>query len=213
MIFTILIFILLGCLLLRYYNYNKCVVLQTINLGDCIVEIVDDKCKEGLPHTTGPHKIRMTRGTWEGPRRDDILIHERVHLSQKSAEKNAWLDFYQRSWGYTCISTPPSGIPDKLARRLRPNPDTSDCPWAIWHQRWVFFPAFNSDGSLRNAEVIVWDLEHNKIVELPDAWKSEFCGHNGCPRQYEHPHEISAEMLTSKKDDSPAAYKLYNWQK
>ena len=196
---------------------DECTVLQTISLPDADVQIVDSACKEGLPHTTGPHTIRMTRSIWDGPRREEILTHERVHLAQKSRSAAEWRDFYERAWDYKCFAAPPPGVPVELRARLRPNPDTSDSPWAVWRGRWLFFPAFGDDGSLRDAEVIVWDLENHRQADIPAEWRDAFCGPEGCPHQYEHPHEISAEWLAARAHGttikSPAAVKLFAWQK
>jgi hypothetical protein len=200
-------------ILYRLFTPRSCAVLQTIHLPDCKIEIVDDDCQEGLPHTTDSKTIRMIRSVWDGPRRNAILDHERVHLSQKSM-RDAWSDFYKSSWGYKCVSTPPSSIPADLITRLRPNPDTSDSPWAIWRDRWVFFPAFSADGTLRGAEILVWDLATKKLVPRPILWEAEFCGTGTCPHQYEHPHEISAEWLAATDDiRAPAAAKLFAWRK
>lgn len=213
-ILLVLFVILVGYLLWRR---DDCTVLQTINLGAARVEIVNDACKEGLPHTTGPHTIRMTREVWDGPRRDVILAHERIHLAQKCPRRGAaWRDFYARAWDFMCSVDPPRGVPAELVARLRPNPDTSDAPWAVWRRRWLFFPAFGAEGSLRDAEIIVWDLENHRQVNIPDEWRAEFCGDGGmCPNQYEHPHEISAEWLAAPTGSvkSSAASKLFAWYK
>lgn len=220
MIFTALA-ILIAVVAIVWYcsnlrKYDDCTVLQTIDLSDAVVEIVNDGCKEGLPHTTGPHTIRMTRSVWEGPRRYEILAHERVHLAQKSRSAAEWRQFYTDAWGYTCLGNPPTEVPAELVARLRPNPDTADSPWAIWRGRWLFFPAFRDDGTLRGAEVIVWDLEnHRQIGGPPESWQAAFCGSGRCPHQYEHPHEISAEWLAGGRASTtaPAAAKLFAWKK
>jgi hypothetical protein len=87
----LLIFILVTAAFAAWSAWKRddCTVLQTIHLDDADVEIVDEKCKEGLPHTTGPRTIRMTRSVWDGPRRAEILAHERVHLAQKSHSASA----------------------------------------------------------------------------------------------------------------------------
>ena len=202
-------------LLLNYNRSSACTVLQTIPLADSVnVEIVGTDCQEGLPHTTDSKTIRMTQSIWEGPRRDAVLAHERVHLAQKSNVSAAeWRRFYERAWGYKCYSKPPSDVPAEFVARLRPNPDTADSPWALWRNRWLFFPAFNAEGSLRGAEVIVWDIENHRQVMPPAEWRDEFCGKEGCPHQYEHPHEISAEWLAARSVKCPAAEKLFAWQK
>ena len=210
-------FLLFFFTIIYFYNKykNECVVLQTIKLDDINIEIVDDTCKEGLPHTTDSRTIRMTRSIWKGPRFDNVLRHERVHLSQKGARRTDWLDFYEREWGYKCSATPPPGIPGELVTKRRQNPDTDDCPWAVWRGRYVFFPAFGTDKTLRGAEVIVWDLERNRQCTIPEEWRAEFCSNGKCPNQYEHPHEISAEWITDGPSviKAPAAYKLFAWDK
>ena len=176
---------------------DDCSVLQTIDLGGgARVQIVDDACKEGLPHTTDKHTIRMTRGIWESDRREEILRHERAHLAQRGSLRD-WYDFYKGAWGYTCSASPPSGLPAEYIARLRPNPDTADSPWALWRNRWLFFPAYTAAGTLKDAEVIVWDTEMHRESPIPDAWRSFFCEGDICPHQYEHPHEISAEWITT----------------
>ena len=197
---------------------DDCTVLQTIDLsGSERLEIVDDVCKEGLPHTTDKRTIRMVRSIWEGKRRDDVLRHERVHLKQKQGLAG-WYEFYRRAWDYECLPEPTPGLPAELKARLRPNPDTADAPWALWRRRWLFFPAFKPSAptSLKEAEVLVWDTESHRLVGLPEEWLSAFCGSHGCPHQYEHPHEISAEWYTDKvrlPSDAPAAGAFFAWMK
>ncbi len=197
----------------KLWRTDECTVLQTIRHGDARVEIVDDACKEGLPHTTGPSTIRMIQRIWSGSRRDHVLAHEQIHLAQRRTVVD-WADFYARAWGYKCQRDPPTSIPPDFVARLRPNPDTADTPWAVWRGRYVFFPAFTAEGSLAGAEVIVWDLENHRQVGIPEEWRTEFCGTGQCPHQYEHPHEISAEWLSAaERPTVPAAQKLFAWHK
>jgi hypothetical protein len=156
----------------------------------------------------------MMRAAWDGPRRDSILRHERVHCDQKGARGGEWLEFYQRAWGYKCLTAPPAGIPAEYVARRRPNPDTEAAPWAVWRGRYVFFSVFGEDKTLTGAPVLVWDLERGRALDAPpEAWRAEFCGTGVCPHQYEHPHEISAEMITSGTSKAPAALKLFAWHK
>jgi hypothetical protein len=196
----------------KYRVYDECTVLQTIRLDESTrVEIVDDACKEGLPHTTDANTIRMTLGAWNGARRDEILRHERVHCAQKGAG-DAWRDFYRRAWDYTLLRAPPPALPATLAARLRPNPDTADAPWALWRGRWLFFPVFGEDRRLATARVIVWDTETRRAHETPpEEWRAAFCAGSACPHQYEHPHEIAAEWMTDMKSTAPAATALFSW--
>lgn len=217
----VILFVIGGAVLiwlLRDRFIDECSVLQTIDLsGSERIEIVNDVCKEGLPHTTDRHTIRMVRSIWEGKRRDEVLRHERVHLKQKQ-NLAEWYEFYRRAWEYECLSAAPPGLSAELKARLRPNPDTADAPWALWRRRWLFFPAFKTSAptSLKDAEVRVWDMETHRLVEIPEEWRSAFCGSLGCPRQYEHPHEIAAEWHTDKVrlfNDAPAAGAFFAWMK
>jgi hypothetical protein len=180
--FFVLIIVFLLCFSISYLFfgseiYDSCPVLQTIKLDDLIVEIVDEACKEGLPHTTGPHTVRMTRRDWEGPRRDAILRHERVHCDQKGLRGRDWLEFYERTWGYKCLATAPAGVPAQYVARRRPNPDTDAAPYAVWRGRYVFFSVFGDDGTLSGAPVLIWDLERGRALDaVPAEWRAEFCG-------------------------------------
>ena len=222
MIALIILFVLLGVFVYIVWRQSHsiaeplfgCTVLQTIPLGDGVrVEIVGTECAEGLPHTTDARTIRMTAADWKGPRRDHILKHEYVHLSQKSAAKG-WEDFYKNEWGYKCLRSPPPDVPRELVAALRPNPDTSVAPWALWRDRWLFFPTFvEDDRSLRGAKVRVWDRAARRLLDAPpDDWRNLFCDRSGCPHQYEHPHEIAAEWIAGGSD-APAARKLFEWRK
>jgi len=189
---------------------DKCKIHERIITHDGVIEIVDDDCQEGLPHTTGLNTIRMTKHAYHSETNDMTLKHERVHLDQKR-HRAKWYDFYQREWEYELTSTPPTGLPSAFSSRLRPNPDTTDAPYAIWRQRWVFFPVYNASRTLKSAPTIVWDIQTSEFVDPPSAWKAVFCSpEDGCPHQIEHPHEIAAEYITNGST-SHAAVKLFKW--
>ena len=188
-------------------NKNDCTVLERIPTEDGIIEIVNDECKEGLPHTTDSNTIRMTRKKYESRGLKQLLIHERVHLDQKrSPEKWQW--FYKQYWDYDIQSESP--IPAIYTQHMRPNPDTESQPWAIWRQRYVFFPYAEQPSQLKNAAVRIWDILENRFVPAPEQWKARFCDADGCPYQYEHPHEISAEFIANTQK-SVAANQLRHW--
>jgi hypothetical protein len=211
-------FLALLCLILAvyvFYAFNAgydpslktedCKILERIETEDGIIEIVDEECQEGLPHTTNANTIRMTYKRYKGAGIKELLIHERVHLDQKRNPEK-WKKFYKQHWDYDILLKSP--LPGHLTKQLRPNPDTADSPWAVWRERYVFYPYLN-DGTLKNAPVHVWDLEENKEVGIPEQWKARFCDPDkGCPHQYEHPHEMSAEFITLKSR-SKAASQLF----
>ena len=197
-VFAICLFCLL-CLL--WYNrstqYDPCRVFQRIETENGTIEIVDERCQEGLPHTSDANTIRMTQARYNSPNLDTLLTHERIHLEQKR-NPDRWRSFYKHVWGYDLLNQAPPSIPSSYTRRVRPNPDTADSPWAVWNNRYVFFPVFGEQGTLRSATVCIWDLKEQTEVGIPEAWKSYFCDGERCPHQYEHPHELSAEYKASK---------------
>lgn len=205
--FTILI-ISCAYLYVRYSTpIQDCTVLRRIPTENGVVEIVDDTCQEGLPHTTDSETIRMTETTWESSRQAEILTHERIHLDQKRWPAK-WSEFYKHVWDYDISNIPPPDLPRSIVAELRPNPDTRHAPWATWMGRYVFFPVYgNDERPLQSATVRIWDTIKRAFVEIPADWKAEFCDSQGCPHQYEHPHELAAELLTLSSQ-SPAAKQL-----
>ena len=215
---NICILAIVGFIFIAFTRFNSPTVIRTILLENGRrIQIVRDDCQEGMPHTTDSITIRMTESAWESEQRMSILRHEHIHCDQKTALRK-WNTFYKTVWNYECVASPPPGIPKEYIETLRPNPDTSDAPWAIWRNRWVFFPVAigKRDGQLilRNAHVVVWDLKYGTVTAPPIEWRVEFCegpGGTNCPRQFEHPHELAAEFLTDRLSKSPAAQKLFTW--
>jgi hypothetical protein len=209
-----LMFILVGGLLLSAWIYasvrdSQCVVLRRISTDNGVIELVAPDCFEGLPHTTDGNTIRMTEDVWNSGRREEILVHERVHLDQKRRPE-AWTAFYKTEWDYDLSATSPPG----LVASLRLNPDTAATPYATWRSRYVFFTEQALDGRIRGAPTRVWDRQRRAYCDPPSEWTAFFCGPSGtkCPHQWEHPHELSAEYLTLGSD-APAAQTLRAWQK
>ncbi len=187
---------------------DECRVLRVIHTENGTVEIVNPECKEGLPHTTGPNTMRFTEVAWSSPRRNETLVHERVHLAQKR-NPNDWAEFYRRVWDYELLTHPPPDVPN---HQIRKNPDTADAPWAVWRRRYVFYPV-SPTGTLRNAQVMIWDRETKQhLTKPPAAWRALFCDDSGCPNQYEHPHELAAEYI-ARGSSSLTAKNLFTWYK
>jgi hypothetical protein len=197
---------------------THCGVLEVIKdavLEDAVIEIVDDSCEDGLPHTVDADRIRMTRTVWDGNRRDDILRHERIHLLQRR-DPMAWRQFYKEKWGYTDFSqTAPPGVSGGEEFAVRSNPDTADSPWACWGNRYWFVPVYRDPKKprIRDAETRVWDARLQTWASAPREWVSFFCEGERCPNQLEHPHEISAEILSDTISwKTPAALLLREFQ-
>ena len=200
--------LILGVVFYILYNRNTCRVIRTLRTDDGIIEIVNEECQEGLPHTTTMNIIRMAESVWNSGRSKEILKHERVHLDQKR-RPHEWEEFYRSAWNYELLTSPP---PDLPSVDIRPNPDTVGKPWALWRGRYLFYPQYGPEHTLRKAPVRIWDMKEKQHTTLPPEWRSEFCHKGSCPHQYEHPHEMAAEYITNGST-SASAVKLFRWFK
>jgi hypothetical protein len=195
---------------------NSCHILRTLEdmeLDDCQIKIVDPTCESGLPHTSDAHTIRMTEDVWNSATRDSTLKHERVHILQRRYPAE-WRRFYEEHWGYTLHTEPPTSLPSSDALRLRANPDTATDPWVSWMNRYWFAPLYSNteNPTLLGVSIQVWDSEaHVWLSEPPEDWRRLFCGDGKCPHQWEHPHEIAAELWTADAFHTPAGYSLKNF--
>lgn len=180
---------------------NSCRVLDRFadpGLAGAVIEVVDDTCESGLPHTVGTDRIRIPEGVWNSPagRRNHILAHERIHLLQRRSP-DLWKALY-REWEYTLHSDAPEGYPEEEKGLLRANPDTFPNPWVCWRGRYWFAPLYRSTEAprLQDARTRVWDaVKGTWLEEMPYEWRIRFCTERGqCPHQDEHPAEIAAEI-------------------
>jgi hypothetical protein len=195
---------------------HSCAVLLThddAELEDVQIEIIDSSCEQGLPHTSDKNTIRMTLDVWnDQSRKEQVLAHERIHILQKR-DPEAWKLFYTQHWGYThFLDKAPSFIPSGIVETVRSNPDTAQHPWCCWQNRYWFAPLYTdlSNPTLKDTTIRVWDQVIQNFTDIPQEWKMLFCSEDGCPHQLEHPHEISAEYLTSPSQ-TPAYQSLRSW--
>lgn len=198
----IVVFILCVLSIVAFLYFRRstpCTVLEKQSWNGVTIEIVGNACSEGLPHTRDVSTIIMPLDTWNSTHRDETLRHELVHIRQRQ-NPEAWYEFYEKAWNYRRSHLPPELDP----RTIRPNPDTADSPYMLWADRYMFLPIYGTDKTLRNAIVKVYDIQLRTFVPVPPEWTAFF---SDSVRQYEHPHEISAEYLTLQKD-TPAAKKL-----
>lgn len=197
-----------------YFNsQTPCTVLERIPYVDgTTIDVVGDSCSEGLPHTIDRNTIIMPLSSWTSSHRESTLRHELVHIRQRR-DASIWYTFYRDEWGYESVALPP----ELDSRSIRPNPDTADSPFMLWRGKWLFLPIYNADHTLRNADVRVYDIQNKSFTSIPPEWTAFFSasklggGHGTADlHQYEHPHEISAEFLTSRRECS-ASLKLYSF--
>lgn len=212
----LLVCLILALIVIMLYGtkelFKNCSVLKTIRTTQNEnIQVVDDECLEGMPHTTDNNTIRVTRSCLHSHNFTNTLSHERVHLDQKR-NPGDWKEFYNVHWSYDIQNKPPENLPEMYKNNIRPNPDTELEPWALWRDRYLFFPVFSNNEirSLKSPIVKVWDMFENRIVDIPDEWKKMFCKDGSCPYQSEHPHEIAAELLTHD-NHSLASARLRKW--
>jgi len=193
---------------------TQCTLLdskQDDKLPNVTIDIVDESCEDGLPHTVGPNRIRMTQSVWNGDSREQILAHERIHLFQKRNQA-AWRQFYTEKWGYTHFEREaPPDAPEGTADTVRSNPDTSDSAWVCWQNRFWFVPVYRNPANpkIKETETRVWDNRLKAWTSLPPEWRAFFCEDHRCPNQLEHPHEISAEIASDPQSwKTPASLYL-----
>lgn len=195
---------------------NSCGVLrhlEDMELEDCQIHIVEPTCESGLPHTSDANTIRLTETVWNSTTRESTLKHERIHILQRRYPAE-WTRFYQEHWGYTLHNEPPQGISQEITERLRSNPDTATEPWCCWQNRYWFAPLYTDihNPRLLGVDIRVWDDQEKRwISKSPEEWHCLFCGDGKCPHQWEHPHELAAELWTADAFDTPAGYSLKNF--
>ena len=87
-------------------------------------------------------------------------------------------------------------MPEELIEMRRSNPDTADEPWCCWNKIWWSIPVYQDKNnlSLAGAPILWWNQETKEIVNKPPEVWLEFFGND--ISQIEHPHEISAVLLS-----------------
>ncbi len=184
------------------------------------IQIVDDSCFEGLPHTLDVTTIVIPSSLYEkgGIELNDVLKHEQVHLMQRN-DIMSWKQFYDR-FKWKIYNKLWFEIPKDLFERIRFNPDTSNERYGIWNQRYLFLSCYKDSTypQIKESELIIYDLEDKRVLERgtfpPDYY--DWMKIN----QADHPHEIFAELMSEPskimKIDEKSRYgvqNFYNLQK
>jgi hypothetical protein len=194
-------------------EHNKCIIqtsFEDTELPDVQIQLVNASCENGLPHTSDANTIRLSEDVWNSANRDSTLRHERIHILQRRFPE-AWARFYKEKWGYELFTEPPPSFPVGDIQRVRSNPDTATEPWAVWQNRYWIAPLYSDIHApkLLGVNIQIWDAQEMRwIQKMPDEWGAFFCGDGKCPHQWEHPHEIAAEVWTSSAFHTPAGHFL-----
>lgn len=152
-----------------------------------------DSCEQGLPHTRDKDIIAMPESYYGDY--DRTIEHEKVHLNQRK-NLETWINFYKSSWDYEIFSEPPEFMPKELIEKRRANPDISFHPWCCWRKRWWSVPIYTEELSLSRSPIMWYDQKEDVILNKPPTEWINFFGNK--ISQVEHPHEISAVILSEK---------------
>jgi len=162
------------------------------------VVVVNSSADNGYPHTRPHSVICMPKSTilsMPSEELKDTLCHEAIHIHQR---RNAelWRSVCKKD-GWTPIGT--SKIPFEFLMRCRLNPDTflPQRFWA-WEEYNVPLPLFTrEDKPTLGAVQIKWlDMRNFTLYTDPPP---SFVKRYGNPSQPEHPFELLAVELASKK--------------
>jgi hypothetical protein len=122
---------------------------------------------------------------------ESTLIHELWHIHQRKY-KDIWLKVFDRI-GWKLWD---GELPGDLEKYRRFNPDTIDCPFFIFQEKWVPIPIFRNITQPNIGEVDIWfyNVQKNVYVKkIPD----EFSYFGNIPIvAFEHPREITAYILS-----------------
>uniref|UniRef100_A0A6C0DVG8 Uncharacterized protein n=1 Tax=viral metagenome TaxID=1070528 RepID=A0A6C0DVG8_9ZZZZ len=190
---------------------NDCKAVYTVQrkLGHVSTWIwmMPKTCEEGLPHTRGIDVIALPVDLPKH-RVEHIIAHEKIHLLQRMYGES-WRRFYRQKWHYEIYSEPPVGMPAELIERRRANPDTADAPWCCWKNHWWPVAVYSDVNrpTLKATVIRWWDSTTGRITEAaPEDWTAFFGPY---VNQNEHPHEITAELLSGPlQPDAPPATTL-----
>jgi hypothetical protein len=159
---------------------------------------MDPSADGGLPHTRPPYFICMP-ATFPAKNLRQTLLHERVHLSQRSYPKQ-WDKIFKEAWEMKPWC---SSLPDSIQSRRRMNPDLMMTSLYIWKDKYVVLALYKSEirPDLNEIDLVWWDAVNRTVFrEPPPGWK-EFFGTNSSG---EHPYELSAYLIESPPDNSKA---------
>jgi hypothetical protein len=143
----------------------------------------------GLPHTRPPRYICLPSNLSTTDLKD-ILVHERIHLSQRQNAKE-WLEL-MKSWSME----PWEGtIHSDILMRKRLNPDLLLSPTFSWKKEWVPLALFKSlnTPNLPDVDVTWWHIPSRTLHrEAPPGWEDYF---GKVDSGHEHPYELAAYLI------------------
>jgi hypothetical protein len=160
----------------------------------------------GFPHTRPGNLICFPQSA-ELPSLK-TFIHELWHIHQRLFPA-LWDKLYKEVWKFTPFNG--VGIPDEIYEQIRINPDTIVRGFFCWREEWVPLPIFQSvtQPKMSDCAIWFWNIRTKQIRHtMPIAWKDYFYSSLLSSTSYEHPHEVSAYMLSEFSPDikQPSAF-------
>lgn len=119
------------------------------------------------------------------------LKHELWHVHQRNFQPQ-WTKIFNRL-GWTEYK---GQIPESFENHRRLNPDTVDCPYWIYQNKWIPFPIFTDISNPILSQVEIWFYDVNDqyhVKKIPSTLAAEFP--NLPQSAYEHPRELTAYLL------------------
>ena len=177
---------------IRYLDSIKNKIPQRLlmELGEVYIVQLMPSAEGGMPHTRPgniicyPDISRLYSET--------TLKHELWHIHQRKY-KEIWFKIFDRI-GWKLWN---GDLPGDLEKYRRFNPDTIDCPFFIFQEKWVPIPIFRDITHPKIGEVDIWFYNPRKniyVKKIPDEISSYF---GNIPNvSLEHPREITAYMLS-----------------
>lgn len=129
------------------------------------------------------------------------LIHELWHIHQRNY-KEVWNHVFERlqwkKWN--------GKLPLQLEKNRRYNPDTIDCPYYIFREKWVPIPVFEDINRPKVSDVFIWFYNVETKMHTRNIPEEVINYFPNLPISgYEHPRELCAYMLSQPEQysDSP----------
>lgn len=177
------------------------------DLDDVNIAMLMPSADDGFPHTRPDSLICFPQSAALPTLQ--TFIHELWHIHQRKYP-DTWKKLYTTVWGFKEWRGERE-LPMELMRQIRINPDTLLAGLYCWRDEWVPLPIFTTPSRPHMKECAIW-FWNTRTKRWrhgpPDAWNAYFSSARISLSANEHPHELSAYMLSTLGHDmrSPPAF-------
>lgn len=170
-------------------------------IGEVNVVLLYPSADGGMPHTR-PDNVICFPFMNKYPDTETIT-HELWHIHQRMYPE-FWRRLFFSLWDFEPYE---EELPALLEKQRRFNPDTLKTQNWIWRKKWIPVPIFQNvtQPTLNDVKIWFYNVETKHIDhDIPEEIREYFGNMN--MSAYEHPYEMSAYMLSSKKAYSSPAW-------